>query len=168
MLRPIGVLTCYVTRRKIGAYLDGALDSAAARSAERHLARCAGCTAEADALRRLKSAVRALPQPADPDWTGFWPGVVRGIEAARRQPAVARRGRRFAFRWAYGGLVAAALAVSVTVWRLVPGPSIPESSVIVQSAATAQPGGTVMVYSTPERDLTVIWVFGLPPEGGRE
>jgi len=31
------VLTCFRTRRRIGAYLDGALEGGAARSAARHL-----------------------------------------------------------------------------------------------------------------------------------
>jgi hypothetical protein len=108
--------------------------------------------------------VRTLPQPAEPDWTGFWAAVVRSVEAARRpvpRPAGPRR-----FRWAVGGAVVAALAVSLTVWQLAPwelmtGPVRPDMAVVVRSAGTAAPNGSVMVYSPPERDLTVVWVFGL-------
>ena len=32
---------------------------------------------------------------------------------------------------------------------------------LVTSAATDDPRGTVMVYSTPEQDVAVVWVFGL-------
>jgi hypothetical protein len=38
---------------------------------------------------------------------------------------------------------------------------MPEGAVVVRSARTEAPGGSVMVYSPPEQDLAVIWVFGL-------
>jgi hypothetical protein len=105
--------------------------------------------------------LRAIPAPRDPDWTGFWPGVVRRIDDAGR-PAEAPRRRvwRIAPRWAYGGALAAALLLSLTVWQMMPGPLAPETPVIVRSADTGYPGGRVMVYSTPDQDLTVVWVFG--------
>jgi anti-sigma factor RsiW len=159
-------LTCYLTRRRISAYVDGALEAAGAGAVDRHVARCARCSAEVDGLRKLQSRLRAVARPADPDWAGFWPGVVRGIEDAKhRRVVVPERSRWPRARWAYGGAVAAALLVTVTLWQFVPGPATPEASVIVRSAETAQPGSNVMVYSTPDKDLTVIWVFGLPKEG---
>jgi anti-sigma factor RsiW len=163
-VRPTRVLICYRTRRRIGAYLDDALDPEAARTTADHLATCARCAAESRALTRLRLLVQAVPQPQDPDWTGFWPGVVRGIEDAKRAP-VRRRARSARLRWAFGGALAAAFVASVTLWQLAPWQSpvgkITEDPVVVRSADTADPGATVMVYSTPERDLTVVWVFGL-------
>ena len=38
---------------------------------------------------------------------------------------------------------------------------------LVASASTEDPRGTVMVYSTPEQDVAVVWVFGLD-EGGTD
>jgi hypothetical protein len=64
-------------------------------------------------------------------------------------------------RWAYGGALAAALLVSLTVWQLMPTALAPDMPVIVRSADSGDPHATVMVYSTPERDLTVVWVLGL-------
>jgi anti-sigma factor RsiW len=159
------MLTCYRTRRRIGAYLDGALDAALARSTSEHLASCERCASEASALTRLGLLVRAIPQPAEPDWTGFWPGIVRRVEDAKRVPAP-RRAISSRLRWACGGALAAALLVSLTLWQLAPweiqtGSNMPQDPVVVRSAATADPGATVMVYSTPDRDLTVVWVFGL-------
>jgi anti-sigma factor RsiW len=159
------VLTCYRTRRRIGAYLDGALDQETARSTATHLASCEGCRREAEELRRLKGLMRRTLSPAAPDWTGFWQGVVRGIEAGRqpRPMPVARRwwqparGRR----WALGGALAAALLVSIGVWQWTPGPQVADAGVLVTSATTDDPRGTVMVYSTPEQDVAVVWVFGL-------
>jgi anti-sigma factor RsiW len=154
---------CYRTRRRIGAYLDGALEAGVSRTIEEHLASCSRCAAEASSLTRLRVLVRAIPQPTEPDWTGFWPGVVRRVEDAKRAP-VRRRTGSSRMRWAFGGALAAAFVASVTLWQLAPWePSgqATDDPIVVRSADTADPGATVMVYSTPERDLTVVWVFGL-------
>lgn len=158
------MLTCFRTRRRIGAYLDGALDEGASRSAAAHVAACATCRREADGLRRLRTMLRASVDAPEPDWTGFWPAVVRGIEEGRhRQPVRAPRSWRLGWsppRLAFGAL-AVALLVSVGVWQLAPGPAQSEAGVMVSSAATEDPHATLMVYSTPERDVAVVWVFGL-------
>lgn len=126
-----------------------------------HVARCGRCATEAGALRRLHAALQATPRPADPDWSGFWPGIVRGIEDARFAPRrVPHRSGWLRPRWAYGGALAAALLVSLTFWQLMPERLAPEAPVIVRSADTGYPGAQVMVYSTPEQDLTVVWVLG--------
>jgi hypothetical protein len=104
---------------------------------------------------------------AEPEWTGFWQGVVRGIEDHRKAlPAPARQrwwqglGRP---RWALAGALAA-LLMSLGVWQWAPGPHLTplaDAGVLVTSASTEDPRGTVMVYSTPEQDVAVVWVFGL-------
>ena len=163
--RPTGVLRCYRTRRKLGAYLDGALEPKTARAVGAHVSACPACTAEMNALEQLRALVRTLPAPAEPDWTGFWPGVVRGIEDARHAAPVRRPAPWPRLRWAVGGVLAAALVGSLTIWQLAPWEMVtgggPASPVIVRSADTAAPNGSVMVYSTPNKDLTVVWVFGL-------
>ncbi len=162
------MLSCYLYRRRIDANLDGALDSAAARSIANHLTRCEACSAEANGLRRLKTLLSRRADVAEPDWAGFWPGVVRGIQDARSRPPLRATPSWVRFRWAYGGALAAALLVSITLWQFVPEPQVPsaakpspEGPIIVTAAHTDYPGGKVMVYSTPEKDLTVVWVFGL-------
>jgi anti-sigma factor RsiW len=158
------VLTCYRTRRRIGAWLDGALDEGTARSTATHVTACGVCQREADELRRLRGLLRRSLTPVGPDWTGFWQGVVRGIEDRRHaRPVPARRPWwRGVPQWALGGALAAALLVSIGVWRLTPTvPSPSEAGVLVTSARTEDPRGTVMVYSTPEQDVAVVWVFGL-------
>jgi hypothetical protein len=156
------VLTCYLYRRRIGAWLDGALDDRVVRSTAMHVDRCGRCADEANGLRQLKSLLSAAAQPAAPDWAGFWPGVVRGIEDARDTRREPQRRVWRAPRWAYGGALAAALLLSVGVWQqFAPSTLAPDAPVIVGSADTGDPAATVMVYSTPERDLTVVWVLGL-------
>ena len=160
------MLTCFRTRRRLSAYLDGALDVAAAASAERHLAECAACGREAETLQRMKALLQRALRPAavsgEPDWTDFWPGVLRGIETARRVPAAVPR-RAWSARWALGGALLAALLVAATLWRWQDAspPVVLESPVLVSSADTEQPDASVMVYHAPERDMTVVWVFGV-------
>jgi hypothetical protein len=118
-------------------------------------------------LRRLHGLLQSTVATAEPEWTGFWQGIVRGIEDRRdARPVPAPRrwwhgvGRP---RWALAGALAAVL-MSLGVWQWAPGPHLSplaDAGVLVTSASTEDPRGTVMVYSTPEQDVAVVWVFGL-------
>jgi anti-sigma factor RsiW len=139
MGRPTDVLTCYRTRRRIGAYLDEALEQPLARSTAAHLAGCARCQREADELRRLRGLIRRTLTPAEPDWTGFWQGVVRGIEDQRlSRPVPVRRPwwqPAWRPRWAVGSALAAALLITLGVWQWAPpGPVPAPAGVMVTSA----------------------------------
>jgi anti-sigma factor RsiW len=158
------VLTHYRTRRRIGAYLDGALDEGWARTAASHLEACATCQRDADELRRLKTLmVRAAAAAASPDWVGFWPGVVRRIEDGRvRKPVeIGWRWPRAVWqpRLAFGGAVAAALLVTLGLWNALYSPTGFDGGIVVSAARTEIPDATVMVYSPPERDIAVVWLF---------
>lgn len=158
------MLTCYRTRRRIGAYLDGALDEQASRAAAAHVAACATCGREADSLRRLRTMLRVSLDAPEPDWSGFWASIARGIDEARA-PRPVPAARRWFWGWspprlAFGALAAAVL-IALGVWQFGPGPSQSEAGVMVSSAATEDPRATLIVYSTPERDVAVVWVFGL-------
>ena len=100
----------------------------------------------------------SAPSPAPPDWTGFWEGVRRGIETPRLE-----RGARPRWRPRLVASAAAALAVgaSVFLWQLPRAPFTPQAAaaISVNSADTKHPRGTVMIYSPPEKDLAVVWVF---------
>ena len=99
------------------------------------------------------------PSPARPDWTGFWEGVRRGVEAPRVE--VRARPRRLRPRLVVGTAAALAVGASVIFWQIprTPLTSQAVAAVTVNSADTHRPGGTVMIYSPPERDLAVVWVF---------
>jgi anti-sigma factor RsiW len=155
------VLTCYRTRQRLSAFLDGELDDATTRTTVAHLTSCGACQKEADQFRRLHSMLQRTASAApEPDWTGFWPGVVRGVQDAKRAPVVRPRRAFWQPRWAVGSAVAAIL-MSVGVWQLMPDPATMDAGVIVSSARTEDPRGTVMVYSNKEQDVAVVWVLGL-------
>ena len=161
MRRPTGVLTCYRARRRLGAYLDGALENHDSGWLERHLASCSDCQAEAGQLRRVKALVLEAARVPEPDWTGFFPGIVRGIESERHrvEPAVRRGFLSLWPRWAMGGAAVAALALSIVVWQGAQGLAPAEASVLIDVAESDHPGATVMVYTPPAKDLAVVWLF---------
>jgi len=158
------MLTCYRARRRLDAFVDGALATADVRWVAAHVTACPRCGAEAQALRRLQAALRQAVMPGEPgDWTGFWPGVVRGIEASRRQPVSvpARRSWKPRLAVGFGGALAAGLLATLTLWPPFFSPSYPEGAIVVSAADTTHPRGTVMVYTPPEKDVAVVWVFGV-------
>lgn len=155
------MLKCYRTRQRLSAFLDGALDDATTRTTVAHLTSCDACQKEADQFRRLHAMLQRTAAAApEPDWTGFWPGVVRGVQDAKRAPVARPRRAFWQPRWALGSAVAAIL-MSVGVWQLMPDPGTMDAGVIVSSARTEDPRGTVMVYSNKEQDVAVVWVLGL-------
>jgi len=159
------VLICYLTRRRIGAYFDGALDEGRAPAVAAHLDACARCRREAEGLGRLRELISSTADIAEPDWTGFWPAIVRGVQAGIPDPAPIRsRAAQPRRRGTLVGAAAAALIV-VTLWHAGDSPIVLERTVTVSVADTEHPGGSVMVYSPPGDDMTVIWVFGLDTPG---
>lgn len=154
--RRMGMLTCFVYRRKLGAYVDGELTDFTGGRIARHLSGCSACRRTADGLARLRGLLRAQAVAAEPDWTGLWPGIVRGIEAERLAPARTPGARRQRGRLAVAGACVAGLA-AVTLWSL-PGQMRSEREHFVEVADTEYPDG-VMVYTPPGSDMTVIWIF---------
>lgn len=148
-----------LVRRRIGAYVDEALGDRESSRAAAHIAGCGRCHAEVASLRRLSVVLRqGAPAPAPPDWTGFWEGIRRGIEA----PHVPARSRpRWRPRLVAGTAAALAVGASVIFWQMPRTQLTPEAAaaISVNSADTTHPRGTLMIYSPPEKDLAVVWVF---------
>lgn len=149
----------------MGAYLDGALGGRESDVTTAHLATCLRCHAELDTLRRLSAMLRrGLPSPGSLEWTGFWEGVRRGVEDGRGKVTAtpwAARWRRP--RLVVGTAAALAVAASVVLWPAPRAPLTPPAAaaISVSSADTDHPRGTVMIYSPPEKDLAVVWVFDI-------
>jgi anti-sigma factor RsiW len=179
---------CWLVRRRLGAYQDGELSVGTRNRVSAHVRGCEPCGRELAALGRLR-AVLTLDAvgPSEAVWTAFWPQVRARIAAPApaSEPAwwQARGGMRTRPRLGLApALVAGALAVLavVTPWKRVPQPLTPApvpvagaldttgiqpaalDQVVIQSIETEDPDVPVMVYASPESDVTVLWVFGLP------
>jgi hypothetical protein len=115
-----------------------------------------------------------VPEPADPDWSSFWHEVHARI--------LSDRPRRFREPWwlplwkpiwahprfAIGGVLAAAITLSLSLWPGSDGglPAAWAGPVQVQDVETPDPDRSVMVYSSADHGLTVIWVFA--PDAGSD
>ena len=178
-------LSCWLTRRRLDAYQDGELSPGLGRRVEGHLGRCEPCSRERAALARLRTALAAThaADPSEAVWTAFWPQVRARIATPPPVPAWERAwgGLRARPRLALApALAAATLAVLAVVapWQRAPqhvpgsapvagGPEVAGvqpavlDQVVIQSIETDDPDVPVMVYASPESDVTVLWVFGL-------
>jgi anti-sigma factor RsiW len=165
-LRPV----CLWNRPRLERYADGALNPRVTRAVKAHLGGCRDCRQRAARLRQLAALVRsAVPEPAEPDWTGFWAGIqarmVRDAPRPMRDPWWLPFWKPFWGhpRLAMGGVMVAVLAALFSLWPVPdrPGqvPAAWAGPVLVQDVGTPDPERTVMVYSTPDEALTVIWLF---------
>jgi hypothetical protein len=60
-----------------------------------------------------------------------------------------------------GSLAVSSLAAALVLWPSAPVtvPRAAAAPVVVQDVSTTDPNRSVMVYSNPDDDVTVIWVF---------
>ena len=160
-------LACLWVRSSLAPHADGELEGRSARSVAAHVQRCSACRATVDELTRLRRLVTAAAAgPAGPpDWSGFWAGIRNQIATQTAKPI---REPWWLPWWkpvwghprlATSGVLAGALAVVFAFWPVanqLTGSSFP---VVVQDVATGDPRDTVMVYSSKDSDVTVIWMF---------
>ena len=157
-------LGCLWSRPRLERLVDGALGPRAGRWTTSHAARCARCGGEVEQLTRIRLLVRsAAPDVADPEWAGFWPAV--RVRIASEAPRPVRESWWLPYwkpvwghpRVALGSLMVSSLALGLMLWPGAPGTLA--APVTVQEVSSADPDRSVMVYSSPDDDVTVIWVF---------
>jgi len=179
-------IICRLIQKRLDAFHDGELAPAARAKAEAHLARCPACTGELAALGRLRTALTVpVSEPPDAVWDTFWPQV-RSRIAAPLDEAPARPATWLSgvgpWRFALASALAAALALLVVVapWQRQPDqpggppvttPGLPAEvargglpvtpAAVVESVETGDPQSSVMVFTNPDAEMTVVWVFGL-------
>jgi anti-sigma factor RsiW len=177
---------CWLIRRRLGAYQDGELAAGGRRRVEHHVGRCEACRGELAGLGRLRAALALdVADPPEGTWVAFWPQVrarIATTPSAPPDPAWRRTQAAFPLRRRLAlapALAAAALAVVAVVapWQRAPqrgptpGPGAPVAQlaaldeVVIQSIETEDPDVPVMVYASPDSDVTVLWVFGLERTG---
>jgi hypothetical protein len=161
-------LGCLFYRSRLERYADAALSARQADSIGAHLEGCEGCRNQLDGELRLKELVQsAVVQPPDPDWTAFWPGIQARM--ARQAPPPVRDPWWVPFwkpfwghpRLALGSAMVAALALFLVLRPLDNGQmaSVAAAPLVVQDVSTPDPNRAVMVYSTADSALTVIWLL---------
>jgi len=179
---------CWLVRSRLGAYQDGELSPGARNRVSAHVRGCEPCGRELAALGRLRTVLTLdAADPSEAVWTAFWPQVRARIATTAPAPEpVWWRTWGGVSIWPRLGLgsalAAGALAVLAVVapWQRAPQQT-PTSSpggletasiqpaaldqVVIQSIETEDPDVPVMVYASPESDVTVLWVFGLPRTG---
>jgi len=181
-MRSIG---CHFTQKRLDAFHDGELESSARAKTEAHLARCSACAGELAALGRLRAALAIpLAEPPDAVWETFWPQVRARIAADPVEQTPPFRGSWLPslgpWRLALGTALAGAVAVLLVAapWQREPEQRIATQPIamqpietpraglltqaaVVESVETGDPQSSVMVYTNPESETTVVWVFGL-------
>lgn len=162
-------LRCLWITRLVSSYRDGALSERRARAVEHHLKSCDHCRREDARLERLATLLRGtFPEAPEPDWSGFWTGIRTRIVVTPR-----RTWREALAQWvwwpagryprvALGGALAGFLLLASVLWQygLQERPLFPPG-VVVSAVEALHPNGSVMVFASPEDEMTVIWVFGL-------
>lgn len=161
-------LACLWNRHRLERHVDGALSARAAHSVAAHVDRCVACRREVERLNRLRTLVHgARPEPTDPDWASFWPGIQAGIMTQAPKPV--SDGWWLPLwkpfwghpRLVFGGVLVSVLTAVLMLWPSPPVsvPTAMATPVVVQDVAATDPERSVMVYSSPDDDVTVIWVF---------
>ncbi len=162
---------CWRTQKALGPYRDGELSPGRRTRVERHLAECPACRTEVAQLDRMAALLcTPISSPPDAVWQAFWSQVrvrLSTVERSRPLPWVVRWWPPLLTqpRFAMGS---AALAVALVVfgtWQGIQWMGSPSAitplGVVVQSVESDDPNSTVMVFSHPDQELTVVWVFGL-------
>lgn len=173
LLLDMRTLGCLWIRPRVERLVDGALGPRSARIVQAHLGSCGDCETLADSTRRLRALVKAsVGSGDDPNWSGFWTGI-----QSRIQETPARAPRRVPVKdawwlpiwrpfWGHprlslGGALAAGLLAAFSLSGSLTDQALPpgEGSVIVENVSTPDPDKSVMVYSTPDQAVTVIWLL---------
>ena len=169
-------LSCLWYRKSLEPFADGALSARAARRVGRHVDGCATCAAQVSQTRRIRALLAAAVPADDPrEWTSFWAGIQVKIAQAPSKPIPSARDSWWLPLWwpfwghprlALSGALAGVLALTLSLWPVDDDGSRNAAwaeSVEVQDVSTPDPEHTVMVFSSSDRTLTVIWLF--TPEG---
>lgn len=110
-------MICTDVRGHLDALLDGTLSLPARRRIDTHLAGCAACRAELEAVRTLRADARRLPGSIQPP-SDLWPAIDRRLDPDAGVPLSRARPGRLRRRVALGAaavLIAVASSV-VTLW----------------------------------------------------
>ena len=158
-------LGCLWSRPRLERLVDGALGPRAGRLATSHAARCARYGGEVEQLTRMRLLVRSAAPDVGRSRVGRVSRPAVRVRIASEAPRPVRESWWLPYwkpvwghpRVALGSLMVSSLALGLMLWPSAPGTLA--APVTVQEVSSADPDRSVMVYSSPDDDVTVIWVF---------
>jgi anti-sigma factor RsiW len=106
-------MSCAEFAADLSAWIDRELPAARAAAVEAHVAACAACRAQMEALRRADGELRALPLREMP------PGALAEVLRRSARPESTRAPRLRWMRWAVPAAGAAAAAAGVAIYLAV-------------------------------------------------
>jgi anti-sigma factor RsiW len=164
----------------ISALLDGELSGLRRFFVKRHLRGCALCAAEYRRLRHVRELLAtAATKPEMGDSPAFfWSKVKREIQAREGRTVAAPFPRSSPLDWlgahrlAFASVAVAVVAAGLWIWmeqagRPAPKPTVavaalPPPRPIVERVSTVIPNAVATTVDTKDKDVTVIWMSGLP------
>ena len=105
-------------RDRLQDFMDGALDTDAAREMESHIDSCHTCREEIDRLRTTLVALSELPRSIEPEHD-LWPAIEYGMD---QQPGFGSR-TVWSIRYVLAAAAIALIALSATVTAVIVGTS---------------------------------------------
>jgi hypothetical protein len=114
---------CRFYRGLLVDYADYDLDRLRRQRVEKHLARCAECTADVAALQHIPALLQTsmVPDPGEEFWTRQQQGIRRAVRSLPSQPGERTLGWLHAAlqlrRWRYAFALAVSIAVAWSVYR---------------------------------------------------
>lgn len=164
----------------ISALVDGELSGIRRFFVERHLRACEQCAAEYRRLRRVRemlATAAARPEMADSS-EFFWSKVKREIQVREGRPVAAPFPRSNPLDWlgahrlALACVAVAVVAAGAWIWMEQAGRPATETTVavatlpapraVVERVSTVIPNAVATTVDTKDKDVTVIWMSGLP------
>jgi anti-sigma factor RsiW len=121
-------MRCQRVKRRLSAWLDGEVGERERQAVEAHLHTCAGCTAEAERLRRAWEWVGLLPEmePVPGFEVALWERIDEREARTARRPVWWPVGPRLA--WATGFGIALSLWLGITLGRGLAQPPVTQEA----------------------------------------
>ena len=165
---------CARALARLGAYVDGELGVGKRRLMETHVPSCRRCSAELQRLQTLQEQLRQGLAVSLPDQEAdlFWQNVERKIQEAKVPRWWMSDRIRELFRshprllWGSAGVLGAIVLMFAADLVLRPSPPPPAplaltgaSMMTVVESVEGGPNSSVVLLSTPDQPIKIIWVL---------